>query len=258
MATKEDAGQKQLRLFPTEIVWVAPPTGPKTADCRLFGRGADGCDYAIKDATSHPLVPHSEWFCTKLGELVGIAAPPCVIAKMPDDSLVFASRWEGGIVDQWWSRIGSGEINQQYMSDVLSKIYAFDQFISNIDRHANNFLVRQQRTDLVFFAFDYSKAWLWSGAELPPAPLPQATRTVTMQRQLSNQIGKYINPSKSEEVINKIREIDNTEIEIILNTHPYSWLPKDKREYILDWWNSSGRHNRLDLIERGIADGSYL
>lgn len=258
MAGQEEAKRSQLKLFPTDIVWVFPPTGQTTADCRLYGRGSDGCDYALKDAASHPLTPHSEWFCTKLGEMAGIAAPPCVVAKLPDQSLVFASRWEGGVIDQWWTRVKSGEIDFELMSSILSKIYAFDQFVSNTDRHANNFLVRQQRNGYAFLAFDYSRAWLRNGSQLTPPPLPEDAKTVVLQRQLATHIGNYINPSESKKTLDKIRNIGEEEVEHIIKSHPNVWLPEDKVEYILKWWISDARQSRLDAIEKGIVDGSYL
>jgi hypothetical protein len=81
--------------FPRKVIRVDPP-GLASADCPAICGCDDSCDYAIKDTHTHPLVPHSEWFCTRLADLVGIAGPECQILEMPDGTLVFGSRWEGG------------------------------------------------------------------------------------------------------------------------------------------------------------------
>ena len=43
-----------------------------TADCAMFCRCDDGSDYAVKDTSKHAGHPHSEYLCTKLGEMVGL------------------------------------------------------------------------------------------------------------------------------------------------------------------------------------------
>ena len=105
--------QRALFLFPIEIKWCLP-ANLGTADCGQICRGVDGCDYAIKDGKtggSAPVTPHCEWFCTVLGERVGIAAPSCKVIRLPDGTLVFGSRWEGGVVKpnstfgNWWDQV---------------------------------------------------------------------------------------------------------------------------------------------------------
>jgi hypothetical protein len=148
-------------LFPLETVWCAPP-GLGTADCGLICRADDGLDYAIKDKSTDVAVPHSEWFCTHLAELVNIAAPPCKFVKVTDGTLAMGSRWEGGVIDRntWTMRLGV-DIKLPDLAPVLSRIYAFDHFIYNEDRHTGNLLVREQRNSgVVILAFDYSRAWL--------------------------------------------------------------------------------------------------
>lgn len=53
-----------------------------TADCAYFCRCDDGSDYAVKDDSHHQFHPHIEYFCTKLGEMVGLASPPCRIVDI--------------------------------------------------------------------------------------------------------------------------------------------------------------------------------
>src|SRR3546814_20573039 len=91
-----------------------------TADCHWTSRCDDGCVYAIKDGGQNPLVPHSEWLCTHLAEHLGIAAPTCKIVEMPDRSIVFGSRWEGGVMSKeaWVGKLQRGEIS---VADIRSE-----------------------------------------------------------------------------------------------------------------------------------------
>src|SRR3546814_4318002 len=94
-----------------------------TADCHWTSRCDDGCVYAIKDGGQNPLVPHSEWLCTHLAEHLGIAAPTCKIVEMPDRSLVFGSRWEGGVLSKeaWVGKLQRGEISVADIAPILSR-----------------------------------------------------------------------------------------------------------------------------------------
>src|SRR6516164_992949 len=90
----------------------------------------------------------------RLGDLVGIPSPPCAVIERADGSLVFGSRWEGGVAkDLWWEMVRRGEIAFSDISAPLSRIYAFDHFE---DRHLKNFLFREQHKGWALLAFDYS------------------------------------------------------------------------------------------------------
>src|SRR5687767_10521355 len=93
----------QIPLFTSsyvELVACYPHLG--SVDSAEYCRGRDGQDYKIKDGTTRgavPEVPHSEWFCTNLGELVEIAGPPGKVCRKASGEFVFGSRWEGGVID---------------------------------------------------------------------------------------------------------------------------------------------------------------
>jgi hypothetical protein len=132
-----------------------------------------------------PATPHSEWFCTKLAQAVGIASAPCAVVKMLDGTTAFGSRWEGGVLNpsvagHWWEKVKSGEIPIDDIRGTLSRIYAFDNFVFNPDRHCGNFIVREQRNGFAVLANDYSRAWLCNGFPLPALPM---TRHNTMEAQ---------------------------------------------------------------------------
>jgi hypothetical protein len=247
------------------------PPNLRTADCPAIVGCDDTCDYAIKDAASNPLVPHAEWFCTHLAELVGIACPDCQVIKMPPDGrLVFGSRWEGGVLPAlpppapptWVELVRRGLIPLADICMALSRIYAFDHFIHNTDRHAGNFLIRQNQARWAVLAFDFSRAWTYHGFPLPAVPFDVTDpneRTIRVQRQLSLIFGTtYINSGEAFGLLETIGRVPKYRIEGIIKAHPREWLPLTHRKAIMDWWKSKEMMSRIDQIATGISNGSFL
>jgi hypothetical protein len=135
---------------------------------------------------------------------------------MPDGSLVFGSRWEGGLLKRKpgdangyrWEKVKSGEIPLNSIADVLSNIYAFNCFINNIDRTSENFIVREKRIGYAFLAFDFSRAWIRFGVHLPGMPLEAGCHTVGTQRDPTIYCGTaYINPDSTNRILERIAKI---------------------------------------------------
>ena len=234
------------------------PSSFGTADCSQVCRCDDGSDYAVKDSASGELVPHSEWFCTHLGEAVGLASPPCKVVNV-QGKRCFGSRWETGHnARDWWLRASAGEIDFHSLALTLSRIYAFDLFVNNIDRHATNYIVREQHFGTALLAFDYSRAWLVHGVPPPTLPLPEQCNTVQLQRSLCRLFGEFFNVDEATHVLDSLIKVDGNRVESIIGTHPQEWLTNEQRDGILNWWVSSARTARAEAIVKGVKDGSYL
>lgn len=170
------AGPQYSFQLAVKVVWEDPKN--LGADCARICRCDDSCEYAVKDGSKDPLLPYAEWFCTHLAELLGIASPACAILEFPDGSTAFGSRWEIGALPMappntaphWVQLLSSGAINIDDLKPAFSRIYAFDNFIHNHDRHANNFLFRSGLTRYAVLAMDYSRAWTHHGIPLPALP----------------------------------------------------------------------------------------
>jgi HipA-like protein len=269
-ASSAPSPQHELFLLPVDVKWCQP-VNLGSADCSNICRGVDGFDYVIKDGVSGasvPQTPHCEWFCSQLGELIGIPSPPFRIVRQLDDTLVFGSRWEGGVIKpgsapamasaRWWEKVKAGDIKLADIQGALSRIYAFDHFIHNVDRHQGNLLVREQYAGHVMLAFDYSRAWVFNGFPLPNLPMA-VNNTVRWQRFFSKEWGSpYIDAAQVDVAIDSIRKIRPETINEILTKQPDTWLPNTLRSDILNWWGSSEMLVRLDGIAKGIADGTYL
>lgn len=252
-------------VFPTLARWCQP-ANLATADCGIICRGEDGCDYVIKDGVSGgstPLVPHCEWFCSELSEMVQIAAPVHKIIDMRNGTYAFGSRWAGGVVSPknghaWYDRVKTGDIPLKSVSAALSHIYAFDHFIFNEDRHEYNFIVHDQNEGFAVLANDYSRAWVNQGFPLPPIPM-RPCNTVLRQRELAKLWNVvYINISEVDETLGKIRKITRGQIERIFDSHPEEWLEKSVKDAILAWWGSAEFMARIDAISAGVKSATCL
>ena len=256
-------------LFSDHVVamraqWCAP-VDLGTADCGKICRGEDGCDYVIKEMSAHPAVPHSEWFCSQLGEKIGIAAPPHKVIDMRDGTMAFGSRWQGGVLSPdpeketpWYVKVKAGEIALADASKTLSRIYALDQFVHNVDRHCTNFLIHPQFNGHAILALDYSRAWVRFGFPLALPPLPDCN-TVNAQRWLTNYWGeKYVNPAAVRDTCDAISRISVDVIIRIIQEHPENWLPETTRSAIIAWWGSDDMSLRLNMIAEGVENGNCL
>lgn len=261
--------QAQRSFFPLKIRTLYPVD--IGADSKKRCRAEDGLDYHIKDMVSgdsNHTTPHSEWFCTRLAEAIGIACPQCAILEEHDGTLVFGSRYEGGVLTApkigetsgfWWQSVKSGEIKIDDISVVLSRIYAFDMFIYNDDRHSNNFVARESVNGTVLLANDYSRAWLRHGIPLPQLPMDANSNTVSQQRKFMVYWGhKYVDGKTAKELLKRIAKVPIETIEYIINSHPEAWLTLEEEKSILSWWGSRPMLKRVAEVCKGIADGSCL
>lgn len=235
------------------------PANMGTADCALICFCDDGSDYAVKDQNSGLYVCHSEWFCKHLGDSVGIASPECRLVEIKGE-VAFGSRWESGhSPDDWWLRARSGDIEMDRISPVLSRIFAFDLFVNNEDRHGTNYIVRQQANQAwSILAFDYSRAWFAAGWPLCKPPMDSTTNTRDTFTKLNSMLGGFFDLTEALFVINALRNVKVDRIEQILNSQHISWLSKKERDAIVNFWQSSSFDERLNQIEEGLTNGDYV
>ena len=247
---------------PVRVV-LTLPDDLGTADAPRICRGSDGCDYVVKDKSVHSAIPHSEWFCSELGERIGIPAPAHKIMDLGGGVMAFGSRWQCGTLSPhgtvpWYERVGTGEVALTDLSGTLSRIYAFDQFVHNEDRHVANVLIAPQYLGHAVLAFDYSQAWLCFGFPLSPPPLPRC-QTVDVQRRLSalwNQ--QYVDASIVKETCEAIASLPVVIIQQIIGSHPNDWLSESDKQAIVSWWGSEDMNLRLSQIAEGVENGNCL
>jgi hypothetical protein len=232
-----------------------PMTG--SADCKQVCRCDDGCDYAIKEAAVLPTMPHNEWFCAKLAERVGIGTPTCRIVDVQGIEC-FGSRWEAGEESDWWNRAFAGPISFPDLAPGISRVFAFDLFVHNEDRHLNNYFVQKQRIGYAVLAMDFGRAWLFSGMPPPPLPMAPAANTIGDLRKLLRLFGPFIDSAETDDVCDRLATVTDSEVAGIIASHPSVWINTAQKDQILSWWRSPERQNRITTIRNGIKDGSLL
>lgn len=259
------AVHQQIALMPIKALWCSPAS-LGSADLKQVCKCEDGSQYAIKetevdprDASKSIWTAHNEHFCYRLGQMVGIASPNHHIVELSADRLAFGSRWEGGTQPNfWWDQIAAGTIARDDILPTLARVYVFDLFIHNTDRHTGNLLIRQQHIGHAAIAFDYSRAWTFHGFPLPSLPFAAGENTVKVQRGLSSLLGSYVTEAIGDEILHKLNHVSVDNIRDILNSQPESWLTNSARQDIISWWASPGRIARIDAIKAGIKNGSFL
>lgn len=229
-----------------------------SADCALICRCDDGSDYAIKDQAKNAAMPHSEWFCTRLVEEAGIAAPTCRVVDVEGEKC-FGSRWETGHNPKdWWLRALAKEIDFALLAPTISRIFAFDLFVNNDDRHLNNYIVREQHFGIAMLSFDFSRSWLCNGVPPPDLPMAGSTNTMMAIRFLLKEFGKFIIIEECNTVLDNLYFIGVEKVDDIIDEHPNEWLTNEQKDAVRNWWISPERLDRIAKIKEGIGNGTYL
>lgn len=251
-----DTHAEQHRIFPLHIVRTEP-VHLGTADLRCIGVGDDGQAYYIKRVCDGPLIPVSEFLCSLLAGAIGMAIPPFHIALMPDrQEMCFASREEGGVIEglaAFHQMIANNSLG--LYSTRLAQWYAFDLFVHNVDRHANNFLFRQTSLGTTLVGLDFSRALVAEGWPGQHPPLPNGCNSRILARQLQA-LSPYPAPS-AVATLSRLAAIPDDWIAKQLDSLPDAWVTARMRSAIARWWRG-GRAKRLRLIRGHLANGRYL
>ena len=151
-----------------------------------------------------------------------------------------------------------GALSFDDVKPTLAKIFAFDNFVYNEDRHCKNFVVRSQRTGHALLALDYSRAWLYHG--FPSHGLPFAPNQITMvaSRWITATFGQYLTEASTKETLDRLEAVTDSHVSTIIENHPQTWITAAEKAAIVSWWASTARKNRIDNIRQGIKDGKYL
>ena len=245
--------QHQTSFYPVQIVQTyLNDTG--SADMQIRGVGSDNLNYAIKSlADGNGRVPATEMFCYELASCLDIATPGYSIVQLNDNSIAFGSVWEGRafqVKDTLQAfDILEGRTHIEGLGDFFSKVYAFDLFINNVDRHFGNYLFRRTAKTTIALAFDFSRAWYvidHAGYE--------ATAPTTNTRRYNRYIRNYNHYAHAvaEETLRNISKLPKNRIETIINAIPSEWFHGDFAKEFLNWWGSDDMNARISHLQSEI------
>lgn len=263
----QETNPEQGNLFELEFHDYTP-SNLGTAHLSGFAIASDGFEYAVKaTSTVSPIpvqnssqVPAAEWFCTNLAEKCGIATPVCKVLKcISDGDYVFGSRielaaWKSGLNNAQWLDILTTA--NTVLKRQLWAIYAFDQFIHNIDRHLNNYLYMQNsRGDVIVKTFDFSlSSFVIGWPRSSGTSLPTDSSTCinwSIAKRLIGETDELKQAALS--VLDKIEKIGTDTVSVILGSMPEHWMPQHHKDYLLKWWDSMERIERINAIRLEIS-----
>lgn len=246
--------QYQRPLLPIEVLTeFRNDTG--SADLQLIVEGRDGRHYAVKTVDEgNGLIPAAELFCYELAYKVVIPTPSYNLVQLPDRKLGFGSVWEGGVVNghkqinfvEFIQSVLAGKTKVTNLTTLLSRVYAFDLFVNNDDRHWQNYLWRTSfNNSIIGLAYDFSRASFARGYDGSEALSPDCNTQNTFKLALA--CGK-IDKRESIECLERIRSVDIDSCREIIENIPREWMSIEDRNTFLLWWESPARDDRINRI----------
>jgi hypothetical protein len=220
------------QLIPVEASWCgpAPNLGGLDANEGCFCGDAGG--FVIKKNDIYPHLPHCEWFCSSLAQIAGIPQVGFNLVKHTDGTIWFGSSWRPGRISDWWLLAAQGAISFADLVDDLSRIYAFDLFVHNDDRHLNNYMVVSEGGGHRVYAYDYSRAWLYHGFPMPVPLSIGGNNTIDNKEWMKANLGYVVNVNAATQALDNIGGITSARIKDIVDVCPANWLTDaEKRAY---------------------------
>jgi hypothetical protein len=236
----------QMNLLPLRVEAAMPSTF-ESADLKHLVMTHDRHYYAIKSLGDHPLLPASEFICYKLAAACNLSVPFSSLIEISPSELAFGSRFEGGLNE--WKVLGPARqfAAMQASCQPLSGVLAFDLFVGNEDRHLNNFVWRKNvKDEWVPFAIDYSRAFLVRGFPFDEFPVSRSSNT-----RLTLEALKRAQAWQAPYALFTLQQLQNVKRENLehwFDEMPTNWLSLERRNGILEWWDSPEFGNRLNAI----------
>lgn len=249
----------QHDIFPVEITEFYP-NDQKSCDLTTIGSGRNGKDYAIKRTVDgNGMIPASEFFCYELARQVNIATPSFDIVKLQGEELAFGSVWEGGvynlnefnIITDLLTNESPECIKVKSLDIFFGKVYAFDLFVNNIDRHFGNYIFRKSYSGYIGLAFDYSRAWYvvdYKGL----AVIEKTCNTQVTIQHIKDY--KKFNQQQCNNTLDDLGKIKQSTVKQILSKMPEKWMTKLQIEEIIKWWGSKEFNDRLQILKKEVSN----
>lgn len=237
--------QQQLTLLTTVTCHRTRPA-PATAAADFIGIDESTTHrWLCKGQGKHPLLPVTEWLCSRLAMVCGLPVPQVAaveLATRPGE-YYFGSQWQGGALEFLQVR---GRISN---SSVFAKTHALDLFVHNTDRHRGNYLYLDLAGEVVARVIDFSHSLLVMGWPLPSLPMAICNTTIELPYLLAEDPVSYTRPDG---ILNAIDALSPDWMQTSLDLMPTAWLDQSGREILDDWWRGSARQQRLDSAKLAL------
>ncbi len=248
----------QLQFFPKRIVDLLGRV-PGGITAPQWVRADDGLSYIVKDeAPNVASVRASEYIWLSVARHVGLPAPlPEILLDRLGRQLI-GTRREQSTIDASVSLaalLAGGVVRG---GTQLSRIYSFDLFSGNWDRHPGNYLVLIDGGSIAVFAIDFSHVAVHPGLTPPNADpligIGNATRA-----NFPLVVQPYgIDVAAAIEIADRLAVLPATAINSILKQIPEEWLADPEKALVASWWAGQARVDRAELLKQGLQNGTLI
>jgi hypothetical protein len=250
---------KQQEFFPRKVV-TEYPKDRLTADYIGEADADDTSRYFMKDDGNGSFARASEWFCYEFAERVGFSAPPKAILERKDGSTVFGSRKIHGLASEISTQLylqTSTILPHAATSGLgtfLSRVYAYDMVLHNVDRHFGNFLRLSDDGSDMLYIFDFGRAlfwqWPWNGYPEDNALTRKCGRVLRTLH------GFDFEAAVSQlELVGKVAKADAG---VIIGSIPAPWLGDALRGDLFEFLSGDQMQTRICKLTEGLRNGSLL
>lgn len=226
-------------------------------------RAEDGLLYIAKHdhAEDGSTVRAAEYIWLSVARMVHIPVAEPEVLVDRDGSTFLATRKQPNVV-------GDGSPNANFQGFIsgrlygcreqLARIFAFDLFTGNGDRHPGNYLILKEGETFVIYAIDFSHVAIHPG--LPQRFGDPATSVGCATRHFFSIFSaKYgCQASDASDILNRLATLRREHIASILDSMPNDWLDQTSRQSVLEWWSGPSPQARIDQLFQGFGNGTYL
>lgn len=257
----------QLEAFPLQIIEYRPFRTNATAHAIGRCRAEDNNCYIVKaNSVVDSDVCATEWIGNSIADSLKLPVAQTKVLRMNDGQLVIGSREiEPRLSDIEVGHFLTGKSkNDLYVSalqETLSSTYALDLALGNIDRHESNFVIAVdgreegvQRHGSIC-VIDFGSSDILS-SDRKPVPFPRESNTRRAGRLMRATHG--FAQVSANETLSRLSKGRDFILQRAMLGLPQEWLPESKRDDLRGWMLGSSFAARLERIDSGLKDGSYL
>ena len=242
----------QRSLFPLRIVNFLPgrPGGADNAGVAVLDNGKP---HLIKRNTpQNPLACANEWLGLHLAHACGVPAPTPHLVRENGGMAIGIPIYDdvGKAVTtkdaQWLTEF----LRIVATSPQASRIHALDATINNVDRHLNNFLIRNVSGEPEVLAIDFGRALFFRDLFPPSAPgTVRDSATGQAWNLLRGHADHWPNVEHVDAMLDSLAALPDDWIDRRVREMPAEWLPKEYAKRMASWFKQD-RISDTDKVRR--------
>lgn len=248
------------QLFPVRLRTREIP--PQGAHIEFVSRADDGELYYCKaDRNGDPCRMREAFFSLLAGE-VNLSTPDFRIVEDEETGETFfgSRRMPSTVAEFERKRFLRTERKDElgrrlpFPSRWLSQLYAFDLFVANDDRSADNIIAISEGRGLRLRPIDFSAAGL---ARCGICEFPSGqSETVQVARDLRTVHGFFADSAI--QLVDQLKAVPRSVISGLFDAMPSEWVHSEERERICDIWSGPQLDERLSALRTGLENGQLL